>query len=146
MCGCLSHAPHQRPGPQFRHVPWLGIEPVILWFASWRSIYWATPARAQFFQFLVPIHPLGICGLSHWNKFKWSDQNLSKVYMQIWGLTTSIAPSLLRSPPYFPASLLVLNSVLLPPPSSKAETVPWAAQWIGEHLWTKTINSKTTMV
>ena len=25
MCGCLSHIPHWGPGPQPRHVPWLGI-------------------------------------------------------------------------------------------------------------------------
>ena len=30
MCGCLSHVPHQGPGPRPRHVPWLGIELVIL--------------------------------------------------------------------------------------------------------------------
>ena len=34
MCGCLSCAPHWGPGPQPRHVPWLGIEPVTLWFAG----------------------------------------------------------------------------------------------------------------
>ena len=34
MCGCLSHGPHCGPGPQPRHVPWLGIEPVTLWFAA----------------------------------------------------------------------------------------------------------------
>ena len=47
MCGCLSHTFHWGPGPQPRHVPWLGIEPVTLWFADWHSIHWATPARAK---------------------------------------------------------------------------------------------------
>ena len=46
MCGCLLHDPHWAPGQQPRHVPWLGIEPVTLWFAGWRSICWATPATA----------------------------------------------------------------------------------------------------
>ena len=46
MCGCLSHAPYWGPGLQPRHVPWLGIKPVNLWFAGWCSIHWATPARA----------------------------------------------------------------------------------------------------
>ena len=46
MCGCLSNAPYWGPGPQPRHVPWLGIEPANLWFTDWRSIHWATPARA----------------------------------------------------------------------------------------------------
>ena len=46
-CGCLSWAPHWEPGPQPRHVPWLGIELVTPWFAGWHSIYWATPARAK---------------------------------------------------------------------------------------------------
>ena len=46
ICGCLLHVPHQGPGPQPRHVPWLGIEPATLWFTAWCSIHWATPARA----------------------------------------------------------------------------------------------------
>ena len=47
MCDCLSFAPYWGPGPQPRHVPWLGIEPVTLWFPGQHSIYWATPARAK---------------------------------------------------------------------------------------------------
>ena len=47
MCGCLSHGPNRGPGPQPRHVPWLGIELVKFWFASQHSIHWATPARAE---------------------------------------------------------------------------------------------------
>ena len=35
ICGCLSHAPYWGPGLQPRHVPWLGIEPVTLWFAGY---------------------------------------------------------------------------------------------------------------
>ena len=46
MCGCLWCVPYWGPGPQPRHVPWLGIEPVTLWFTGWCSIHWATPARA----------------------------------------------------------------------------------------------------
>ena len=46
MCGCLSHTLNYGLGPQPRHVPWLGIEPVTLWFTGWHSIHWATPARA----------------------------------------------------------------------------------------------------
>ena len=34
MCGCLSHTPYWGPGPQPRHVLWLGIEPPILWFTG----------------------------------------------------------------------------------------------------------------
>ena len=46
ICGCLLHVPHWGPGLQPRHVPWLGIEPAILWFADWHSTHWATHARA----------------------------------------------------------------------------------------------------
>ena len=46
MCGWLSCAPNWGPGPQPRHVPWLGVEPVTLWFAGQHSVHWATPARA----------------------------------------------------------------------------------------------------
>ena len=37
-----------------RHVPWLGKEPVTLWFMGRCSIYWATLARAVSFLFLAP--------------------------------------------------------------------------------------------
>ena len=39
ICGCLSHAPHQGPGPQPRCVPWLGIELATLWFAGRHSVH-----------------------------------------------------------------------------------------------------------
>ena len=39
--------PHWGPGPQPRHVPWLGIELETLWFTGLCSIHWATPARAE---------------------------------------------------------------------------------------------------
>ena len=48
MCGCISHVPHWGPGPQHRHMPWLGIEPVTPCFARWHSIYWAILARAVY--------------------------------------------------------------------------------------------------
>ena len=34
-------------GLQPRHVPWLGIDPVTLWFTGQQSIHWATQARAS---------------------------------------------------------------------------------------------------
>ena len=39
VCGCLSHAPYWGPGPQPRHVPRLGIEPVTFQFTGWHSIH-----------------------------------------------------------------------------------------------------------
>ena len=45
LIGCLSHAPYWGPGPQPRHVPWLGTRVVTLWFIGWHSIHSATPAR-----------------------------------------------------------------------------------------------------
>ena len=48
-CGWLSHAPYWGPGPQRRHVPWLGIKPLTLWFTAPHPIHWATPARADSF-------------------------------------------------------------------------------------------------
>ena len=44
---CLLHTTNQGPGPQPRHVPWLGIEPVTFQFTSWHSSHWAIPARAS---------------------------------------------------------------------------------------------------
>ena len=34
MCSCLSCTPYGGHGPQPRHVPWLGIEPVTLWLPA----------------------------------------------------------------------------------------------------------------
>ena len=55
MCGWLSHIPYYGPGPQPRHVPWLGIELMTLWFAGWRSIHWATSQ--------------GLCPFLNWDSF-----------------------------------------------------------------------------
>ena len=46
LIGCLSYAPSQGPGPQSRHVPWLGIELAIFRFAGQCPTHWATPVRA----------------------------------------------------------------------------------------------------
>ena len=46
MCGCLLSTPYWGPGSKLRHVPWLGIKLATLHFTVWRSIHWATPARA----------------------------------------------------------------------------------------------------
>ena len=51
LCGCLLSAPYWRPGPQPRHVTWLGIELATFWFAGLCSVHWATPARAFFFNY-----------------------------------------------------------------------------------------------
>ena len=44
---CLWHAHNCEHGPQPRHVPWLGIELVTLWFAGQHLIHWATPAKVN---------------------------------------------------------------------------------------------------
>ena len=47
--GCPLHTPNRGPGPQPRHVPWLGIKPVTFWIAGQHSVHWATPTRAENF-------------------------------------------------------------------------------------------------
>ena len=47
MCGCLSRTPNWGSGPQPRHVPWLAIETVTLWFHRLVFNPLTTPARAQ---------------------------------------------------------------------------------------------------
>ena len=50
LCVVASYTPHTwGPGPQPRHVPWLGIKPTTLWFTGQHSIHWATPARTGCF-------------------------------------------------------------------------------------------------
>ena len=51
MCGYLPPAPYWGPGPKPRHVLWLGIKLVTLWFSGQHSIHWAMPARATIFFF-----------------------------------------------------------------------------------------------
>ena len=47
QCVVTSHvALTGEPGRQPRHMPWVGIEPVTLWFSGLHSIHWATLARA----------------------------------------------------------------------------------------------------
>ena len=53
MCGCLSSAPYWGPDSQPRHVPWLGIKSVTLWFMGQHSVHWATPGRAMPYNFYV---------------------------------------------------------------------------------------------
>ena len=60
MAASCHLPPYWGPGPQPRHVPWLGIELVTLWFSGQNSIHWATPARALlkfiFFPFASRTH------------------------------------------------------------------------------------------
>ena len=44
MCGCLFHALHWGRSPQPKHVPWLGIELVILWFKGPHSLSYTSQA------------------------------------------------------------------------------------------------------
>ena len=51
MCGCLSCSPHWGPGLQPRHVPWLEIEPVTLWFTGQHST--TEPHQPWLFGFFI---------------------------------------------------------------------------------------------
>ena len=99
MCGCLSFTPHQGPGPQRRQVPWLGIEPVTLWFAGWHSIHWATQARAKFLTYFF-------CTICTQKVFPLFLLQPGESYLPfLWGLpcplpTPSTAPLLHTSVPY----------------------------------------------
>ena len=44
-CGCLLHTPNWGPGPQPKHMLWLGIKLMTVWFTGRHSIHWATSAR-----------------------------------------------------------------------------------------------------
>ena len=72
MCGCLSHTPCLEPSLQPRHVPWLGVEQMTLWFAGWHSVHWATPVRAEITQCFMSI-------ISQWN---WKKENFKTKHRQ----------------------------------------------------------------
>ena len=63
VCGCFSHTPYWGPGLQPRHVPWLGIQPVTLWFTGSHSTHWVTPARANPF----------FCPFQIFDNFSWEE-------------------------------------------------------------------------
>ena len=48
QCVVASHTPKLGTWPATQACALTGIEPVTLWFASQRSIHWATPARARY--------------------------------------------------------------------------------------------------
>ena len=56
----LSHTTNWEPGPQPRHVPWLGMELATFWFTGRHSIHWATPARVAF-------HFMTVCCLPNYS-------------------------------------------------------------------------------
>ena len=61
MCGCLSCTPYWIPGPQPRHVPWLGIKLATLRFSGQHSIHWATPARERIFCLFLSFFLFSVC-------------------------------------------------------------------------------------
>ena len=91
MCGCLSRTPYWGPGLQPRHVPWLGIELVTLWFTGWHSIHWATPAMAVFYRFFINFWILTPYQMYHWQlcspihsfSFCWWSPLLCKTFL-VW--------------------------------------------------------------
>ena len=62
MCGCLSLGPHWEPGPQPRHVPWLGIEPTTTLFRrpALNPVSY-TSQGYLYFLFPVPFPPSSPC-------------------------------------------------------------------------------------
>ena len=70
MCGCPLCTPYWGPGPQPRHMRWLGIEPVTLCFTVCSSIHWATPARAN---------------TAFW--IQWSHRGLERSLLCSWAVT-----------------------------------------------------------
>ena len=88
MCGYFWHIPNWGPGPQPRHVPWLGIELAPLWFAGQHPSYttcthWATPARVKVYIFCTSkgswqIYVSGkFCGQSYFTCTRYSQFFLS---------------------------------------------------------------------
>ena len=53
LCGCLSPAPYWGPDQQPRHVPWLGMKPMTLWFTGRYLIHWTTAARDRMVVILI---------------------------------------------------------------------------------------------
>ena len=126
MWGCLSHNPHQGPGPQPRHVPRLGIKPVTLCFTGWCSIHWTTPARAAI------LNRMSRVDLSEVSTHTWRFTGNEEVsHLQMWGIT--IAEGEMPS-----GKILVKARICL-----QCDWAEWVKERmieddIGEIMWTET--------
>ena len=86
MCGWLQSTLYWGPGPQPRHVPQMGIEPAMLWFAGPCSIRWATPARAEVVvlnkERIINLLAIRVCShrLSCWNVNFLTQLDIPKVF------------------------------------------------------------------
>ena len=67
MSGCLSCATNWGPGPQPRHMPLLGIEPMTLWFTGWHSIHWAITSQGSLVDSLCALTEVEPTTLAYWN-------------------------------------------------------------------------------
>ena len=71
MCTCLSHGPHWGPGPQPRHVPWLGIELETLCFtAHAQSTELHQPGLVIYSNTLCKLGTLVIISLNQWPVYR----------------------------------------------------------------------------
>ena len=111
MCGCFLCTPYWGPGPQPRHVSWLGIEVVTLWFAGCCPVHWATPGKRTVFVYIhansalfpTPWPTLGItsCNIIIYKKYIYvfghsDDQNIFLRY--IWSSPTQFLAHSLKFP------------------------------------------------
>ena len=84
QCVVASYVPPTGDlGPQPRHVPWLGIELAILWFAGQRLIHWAMRARTRIVSKRAssPVNP------NHWAR-EWIQRAMLRKanIWPLWGL------------------------------------------------------------
>ena len=122
---CLSHTPSWGPGPQPRHVPWLGIKPVTFRFRNQCSMHWATPARANLgFYVLVKLPtPSEVLTRSIVGESQKQDVEKETPEQRAWGGDSQWVYMTLEA-----ENTLVTDVVIVSPNGGK---IDWMRPWLG---------------
>ena len=87
MCACLFCTPYWGPGPQPRHVTWLGIKLATSCFAGRHLIHWATPARAFIWILEISYLILALEEKDHLNPHFIDEENKGLKHSDEWDLS-----------------------------------------------------------
>ena len=105
QCVVASCPPYWGSGLQPKHVPWLGIKPVTLWFSGQHSIHWATQAWSIYLIFTINLWGRDIIAPSYgWDK--WDTVRLTCPRSQLRNGGAGFEQVVLAPPSIFPTTML----------------------------------------